>query len=140
MRKISIIFTLVIVSGTGILTYSGYREPKTTISPTSLKVQSFTPWNVTVPVMDIVSVDTILRKEMPRISLRSNGISLFGVNRGWFKTKDGNKVWLSLNPDVDPVIVIEERNGRKYYLNKANTKETLDLFKKLNGFTENKKE
>ena len=132
------IFVFAIIAGVGLLVYFGYREPKVTISPVSFKAQSLSTWNITVPIVEIVNVDTVSWKEMPRISYRSNGISLHGVHRGWFKTKDGNKIWLSIKRGVTPLIRIIEKNGKTYYINRTNTKETLDFYEILIGFIDNK--
>jgi len=137
-RRFTTIFAFTIIAGVGILVFFGYREPKVTISPVNFKVQSLTFWNINIPIEEIVNIDTVSWKEIPRISYRSNGISLFGVHRGWFKTKDENTVWLSVKRGVTPLIRIVEKNGKTYYMNRKNTAETMDIFDKLTGFTENK--
>ena len=137
-KRLPIVLTFIIIAGASIFVYFGYREPKVTISPASFNVNTFSSWNITIPIEEIANIDTISWNEMPRISFRSNGISLFGVHRGWFKTKDGNTIWLSIKSGVTPVIQIAEKNGQLYYMNRTNTKETLDIFNKLSCLMENK--
>jgi len=134
--KHNIIFTIIIVGGISILQFWGYRDPKITVSPLNFKVQY--PWSINVPIAEIVSIDTLSWKDMPPITLRTNGISLLGVNRGSFKTKDGNIVRLSVKCGINPVIRIVEKNGKTYYVNRKNSKETRDIFITLTNYFRNK--
>ena len=130
-RWLTKVFICIVLGGTFIVSFWGYREPKITVSPLSFKVQH--PWSISVPITEIASADTILWKDMPPITLRTNGISLLGVNRGSFKTKDGSVVRLSVKCGISPVIRIVEKNGKTYYVNRKNSKETQDIFVTLIG-------
>ena len=132
--KLTKIFTFTIIGVVSVLIYLGYREPKVTVSAKSFNVQCL--WSITVPIKEIVKADTISWKEMPLISSRTNGISLFGVHRGWFYTKERNTVWLSVKSGIAPVILIVGENGKTYYMNRTNTKETMDIFDELSNFIE----
>ena len=127
--KIVIFVTL---GGTALFLFLGYREPKVTISPANFNVQA--PWGITLPMVEIASVDTIVWNDMPPIALRTNGFSLFGVNRGSFRTRDGNNVRLNLKCGANPVIRISDKNGRIYYVNRRKPEETKDIFITLTNY------
>jgi len=112
-----------------------YKDPKITISSENFKVQN----DIYIPIDEITSADTLLWNDMPVITLRTNGFSLFGVNRGHFKTKDGNNVWLSVKSGISPVIRITNKNSRIYYLNRKNPDETRKIFTSLAGYLKNRK-
>ena len=136
-KLLQIIIIVVILTVVAISLFRGYREPKVTVSSESFNVQS--PWSITVPVADIASADTISWKEMPIITLRTNGISLLGVNRGRFNTENGNNVWLSVKSGVSPVIQIVDKNGKTYYLNRKNPDETRNIFYLLTNYLKDRK-
>jgi hypothetical protein len=123
------IIPFLIVGGTFLLLYLGYREPRIECSAEKLKVQH--PWGISLPVEEIAQVDTVAWKEMPPITLRTNGISLFGVNRGSFKTNAGEKVRLSVKCGVSPVIRITDKEGKQYFINRKNPAETRACFLKV---------
>jgi hypothetical protein len=123
------IIPFLIVGGTFLSLYLGYREPRIECSAEKLKVQH--PWGISLPVEEIAQVDTIAWKEMPPITLRTNGISLFGVNRGSFKTKGGEKVRLSVKCGISPVIRITDKEGKQYFINRKNPVETRKIFVEL---------
>jgi hypothetical protein len=88
-------------------------------------------YGVNLPFAEISEADTIAWSQMPGISLRTNGISLFKVNRGHFMTTTGEKIHLSVCSGVSPVIKIVNNQGAVYYINRKNADETRRIFKQL---------
>ena len=88
-------------------------------------------YGVSIGMDYIAAADTIMWKEMPEISMRSNGVSLPGVHRGYFRTQDGGKIKLNVRTGVNPVIRIIENDGKVHYINRKNPEETRQIFEKL---------
>ena len=88
-------------------------------------------YGVNLPFTEIAEADAISWSKMPAISLRTNGISLNKVHRGKFRTTDGEKIHLSIQRGVSPVIRIVKNDGSVYYINRKNAAETRQIFNKL---------
>ena len=121
---------LSIVVLVGLLIFFSYKEPKVVIDTNAFKLKGV--YGVNLLFSEIAEADTIAWSRMPAISIRTNGISLNKVNRGKFKTTDGEKIHLSIHRGVSPVIRIVEKDGSVYYINRKNAIETREIFKKLN--------
>jgi len=122
--------SIAIVAPAGLLIYFGYKEPKVVIDTNAFKLNGL--YGVNLPFTEIAEADTIVWSKMPAISRRTNGISLNKVHRGKFRTADGEKIHLSIQCGVSPVIRIVEQDGSVYYINRKNAAETRQIFKKLN--------
>ncbi len=112
-----------------VLIYLGYKEPKVVCDSTDFQLKGL--YGMNIPINGIARADTITRAEIPHIKLRTNGISLLGVNRGHFKTKDGDKIRLSVKNGVYPIIRIVDKEGKQYYINRKDPAETRQIFEKL---------
>jgi hypothetical protein len=88
-------------------------------------------YGVNIPFSEISEADTIAWREMPAISIRTNGISLFKVSRGHFRPTAGDKIRLSVHRGVSPVIRMVDHRGAVYYINRKNPTETRQIFNKL---------
>lgn len=115
--------------GVALLMYFSYREPNIVIDANSFKMNGV--YGVNLRFDEISEADTIAWGEMPRISLRTNGISLFKVNRGHFVTTTRDKIRLSVYRGVSPVIKIVDHRGRVYYINRKDADETRRIFNQL---------
>jgi len=111
------------------LIYLTYKEPKVQFDSNTFKLKGI--YGINIPFAEIAKVDTISWREMPAISIRTNGISLFKVHRGYFKTREGDKIRLNVNRGVKPVIRIVDHRGAVYYINRKDAAETRKIFKKL---------
>lgn len=118
------------------LGYKDYKDPKVILSSDNFEVQNLE--SITIPIDEIANADTLLWNNMPLIVLRTNGFSLSDVKRGYFKTKEGNDVWLSVKFGISPVIRITTKNGKVYYLNLKNSNETRNIFMSLANYLKNK--
>ena len=111
------------------LTYLAYKEPIFVSDANAFKMKGI--YGVNIPFAEISAADTITWREMPAISARTNGISLFKVNRGKFRTAGGDKIHLSVHRGINPVIRIVDRKGAIYYINCKNEAETRQIFNEL---------
>jgi hypothetical protein len=109
--------------------YLSYKEPKATVEQGLFKLSGI--YGVTIPLNDIARADTIVWREMPAISIRTNGISLMKVNRGHFRTTDGENIRLSTISGVHPIVRITDKAGNTVYFNRNNPAETRQIFDKL---------
>ncbi len=112
-----------------VITHLAYREPKVEINPNAFRLKGL--FGINIPFAGINGTDTISWREIPAISVRTNGISLFKVHRGRFRTTDGDKIRLSINSGVNPVIRVADSNGTVYYINRKNPTETREIFNKI---------
>ncbi|MDR0348755.1 MAG: DUF3784 domain-containing protein [Tannerella sp.] len=109
--------------------FISYKEPKVEIDTNAFKLKGV--YGVNLPFPEIAEADTIVWSKMPAISIRTNGVSLNKVNRGKFKTTDGEKIHLSIYRGVSPVIRIVGQDASVYYINRKNAAETRQIFKKI---------
>ena len=86
-----------------LIVYTGYREPKVEFDSNAFKLKG--RHGVNIPFEGISKADTVAWREMPAISMRTNGISLFKVKRGKFRTTGGDKIHLSVRCGVSPIAV-----------------------------------
>lgn len=122
------VFVLIIIS-VGLLIYFGYKEPDIEINSSTLKLKGL--YGVNLLFTEIAEIDTISWNEMPMIAMRTNGISIFRIHRGKYKTTKDEKIYLNIYSGISPLIRIIEQNGSAYYINRKNTEETRQMFKKL---------
>ena len=112
-----------------IFIFLSYKEPQVVFESNTFKMKGI--YGVNIPLTEITEVDTIGWRNMPAISMRTNGISAFKVHRGHFKTVDGDKIRMSVHSGVNPVIRMVDRQGAVYYINRKNAAETRQIFNKL---------
>jgi len=121
---------VLIVVFVGLFVYLGYKEPVIEINSDALKLKGL--YGVNLSFAEIAETDTIFFSEVPAIAMRSNGISLGKVQRGYFRTTNDEKIHLNMHSGVNPVIRIVEQDGSVYYINRKNAEETRQIFNKLN--------
>ena len=118
-----------IVVAVTFLVYMGFKEPRFVSDSNVFKLKGL--YGVNILFAEISEADTITWREMPAISIRTNGISLFKVKRGKFRTSDGEKIRLSVNSGSNPIIRMVNRGGDVYYVNRKNEAETRQIYNKL---------
>jgi hypothetical protein len=112
-----------------IMFYFSFKDPK--VKYDSDTFQLIGVYGVNISFAEISKIDTIVWREMPTISRRTNGFSFSNVSRGHFRTTDGEKIRMSIYRGVSPVIKIVEQNGSVYYINRKNADETRQMFNRL---------
>lgn len=71
-----------------------------------------------------------LVEEMPSIKIRTNGIGLAHLSKGYFKLENGEKVKLFIYHDTPPYIYFETIDG-PVYMNSFNSDETKQWYEQL---------
>lgn len=105
-----IILIGVLLCVVGLLGY-GFKENKMIIDSESITFNG--SYGETLTEAEIQSIELV--NQLPEITLRTNGFALGAVNKGYFKTKDGEIVKLILNSDNKPVILFTKIDGKKIY-------------------------
>jgi len=77
------------------------------------KIQFKGSYGETLSKEDITDVQLV--EKLPKITMRTNGFALGKINKGYFRTKDGETVKLLLNSDRKPYIQITKNNGKKIF-------------------------
>lgn len=68
---------------------------------------------------------------IPTVSLRLNGISVAGINKGQFKLDDGSSCHLYLSSSEPPYIVFTDYSGREIYFNRSSEEDTKLIYHQL---------
>ena len=79
-----------------------------------------------------------LLNQMPRIQMRTNGIGLGNIQRGYFRLENIGRAKLFLESRNAPFILIEKNNGRKIFLNRSNREQTENYYQKLREWFDNR--
>lgn len=103
-----LIFTLLIV--VWLLGYA-FKENKISIDSESISFRG--SYGERLTEAEIQSVELI--KQLPEITLKTNGFALGTINKGYFKTRNGEIVKLILNSDNKPIILFTKTDGKKIY-------------------------
>lgn len=104
-----ILFTsLILVAGIFIV---GLKQDKMIIGENEVVIKGI--YGEKILFSEIASLKMI--EETPPISIRTNGFSAGKVNKGYFKTNEGEIVKLILNADQLPCIQITKKDGRKIF-------------------------
>lgn len=77
------------------------------------KIELKGSYGETLSKEDITDVQLV--EKLPKITMRTNGFALGKINKGYFRTKDGETVKLILNSDKKPYIQITKNNGKKIF-------------------------
>jgi hypothetical protein len=100
--------TLFFVTGSMLF---GLKEDSLTVSKDNLKFDGI--YGETIKPADIHLV--LIVSELPEIKWKSNGFALEKIRKGYFKTKDGEKIKLILNSQKPTYLLIIKTNGSKIY-------------------------
>jgi hypothetical protein len=68
---------------------------------------------------------------IPTITLRQDGISVAGINKGRFKRADGTSCHLYLTSSKPPYIVFTDYSGREIYFNQSREDKTKLIYRQL---------
>ncbi len=94
----------------GLLGY-GVRENKISIAPDAIEIHG--PYGEVLMPSEIARIELI--HELPKITFKSNGFALGKINKGYFKTEDGERVKLILNSENKPYLLFVKDDGNKIY-------------------------
>jgi hypothetical protein len=105
---IVLIGTLLFVIG---LVGYGFKENKITIDSESIVFNG--SYGETLTPSEIQSIELV--DQLPKITSKTNGFALGTINKGYFKTNNGEIVKLILNADNKPIILLIKTDGKKIY-------------------------
>ena len=75
-------------------------------------------YGMEIKTNEIKSIDLV--NELPEISMKTNGFALQTIKKGYFKTKNGEKVKLLVNTNKQPMIFITTNDNEKIYYSSKN--------------------
>jgi hypothetical protein len=102
----------------------GILPHKTIINPHYLEIKGM--YGVKLYYQGMQAVE--LADDIPKITKRTNGFSMGGINKGHFKLQDIGEGRLYLRSLSPPFVVISDYKDRKVYLNFKNSEETTQLY------------
>lgn len=85
-------------------------------------------YGMDLPINTIQSIELV--NELPDISLKINGFALETIEKGYFKTSEGEKVKLLINSQNKPIILITTTTNEKIYYS-AKEKSNQEIFNQL---------
>jgi hypothetical protein len=103
-----LIGTLVFVT---VLLGYGFKENTLTFDSQSIEFKGM--YGETLSASQIASIELV--NQIPRITLKTNGFALGSINKGYFKTEDGEIIKLILNSDNKPYILFTKADGERIY-------------------------
>lgn len=124
-----IVLALTLILVVGIFFY-GTRESKLFFGTGSIEFDG--AYGETLKQTEIQSVELV--HQLPKITVKKNGYALGTINKGYFKTSDGEIVKLILNADNKPVLLFTKTDGNKIYYsakNKSNQEVMEEMRKSL---------
>src|SRR5690554_1940323 len=89
----------------------GVRESKISVAPDAIEIHG--TYGEVLRPSEIARIELI--HGLPKITFKSNGFALGKINKGYFKTENGERVKLLLNADNKPYLLFEKVDGKKIY-------------------------
>jgi hypothetical protein len=126
INKVGIVVLTVVLSGVIVLFVFGFKEDNLILH--QQKIELTGSYGEVLLNSEIKSVELV--NELPQITLRTNGFSLGTINKGYYKTRDGEIVKLILNANAKPIILFTRNNGEKIYFS-ARSKSNEVIFSEI---------
>lgn len=89
----------------------GLRENKISVTNEEIIIEGMYGEKISISEIETIC----LTDSLPSISLRTNGFSLGSIQKGYFKTVNGEKVKLLLSAGSKPFLRIVKKTGEKLY-------------------------
>ncbi len=126
-RRYVVSFSVLIVVVVGVLMFYG-------TTPSTVRLENgkfvFTGMFGTSRLLnDIEGIK--LTNALPKVSLRLNGLSVGGINKGKFKLADGGSCFMYLSSSSKPYIVFSDKNGQEIYYNSKDSVSTIQIYQDL---------
>ena len=126
-RKVVVTLSIVTVILVAILMSYG-------MSPTKVRMENgkviFTGmFGTSLPLNDFVGVR--LTDTLPTISLRLNGLSVGGINKGKFKLNKGGSCFMYLSSSHKPYIAFKDKAGKEIFYNSKDSITTLQVYQDM---------
>lgn len=126
MENFGIWFTVFTLAITAVFLVFAAREPHIRINDKQVKISGL--YGENIPKEDIQEV--LLLNEIPPISIRTNGLGLGRIKKGYFKMKNIGIVKLFLRSNKAPYILIKTKK-RQFYINFKDPNETKNLYNQI---------
>lgn len=108
-NRIGIFILFFTLFGIIFLLFLGFQEDCLIIEENQIVIEGF--YGERIKIMDI---DTVLLINIkPEIAYKSDGFALGEIQKGYFKTKNGEEIKLILNSSKTPMILIVKKSGHK---------------------------
>jgi len=129
-NKSSFIFAMVVMFAVliGIIAMFAYSLQDNTIEIKGNTIHIGGDYGTDLPINTIQSIELV--NELPDISLKINGFALETIEKGYFKTSEGEKVKLLINSQNKPIILITTTTDKKIYYS-AKEKSNQEIFNQL---------
>jgi hypothetical protein len=107
--------TLIILAGTLIFVLAllvlGFKEDQLIVTGSTMEISGL--YGEKLELNDILSIELV--QHVPPIKMKTNGFALGTINKGYFKTVDGQVVKLIMNSNATPCILILKSDGKRIY-------------------------
>lgn len=90
---------------------SGRKESRLVVSQDGIKIEGM--YGEELRSAEINTITMVA--QLPRITVKTNGFALGSIQKGYFKTSEGEIVKLIINSDARPCILITKADGKKIY-------------------------
>jgi hypothetical protein len=117
---------LVIIISIGFIFY-GTRPQRVVAHGDEIKITGL--YGLELNITDIEKIE--LKKQIPKIELRTNGFSFGSAKKGNFKLTEFGKCKLFLQSEHPPFILLMDKNGERLIINYKNETETEQKFSEL---------
>lgn len=111
----------------------GFKESKLVILENEILISGM--YGETLNYNDILAVHLI--DSLPKIKMKSNGFALGEINKGYFKTSDGERIKLLLNSNQKPLLLFTKQNGEKVFFS-SKIKSNSDILNDVKSAIEQK--
>lgn len=117
-NKIGIYILVITLLGVAALTYYGFKNDPLLITSQGIELKGM--YGEHIPSTEIESIQMV--DHLPSIRFKSNGFALGTIYKGYFQTKEGERVKLMINNLQNEYLLILKKDGRKiYYSSRENT-------------------
>lgn len=120
------LLSAVMIAVVVLIGYVRFTDLDATVEKDRIEVAGM--YDVTVKCSEIT--DMAICNSLPKISFRTNGVSLDGVKLGHFQTADGEEVLLLLHGDAPFIRIMDKEHGT-IYMNAREAGKTQALYKQL---------
>ena len=127
-----IIFFVLLMIGIPLFIIISSREHSIFFEDDNIKITGL--YGETIPVKDIKNVELI--KDIPAIQLRTNGLALGAVRKGYFSMKDLGTVKLFLSSSSQPYVKFQTVSNQYIIFNFENADKTIDVYNEIKSYHE----
>ncbi len=120
---IAILLVVIIAVGSGMFT--SLKNSEIVVTESQLEIRG--AYGIKIPKADLTNVSVV--KQLPAISIKTNGFAAGDYAKGSFRTTEGRKVKLFVNKEAPPFLLLNTREDEIYY--SSDEVSSNDLYKKI---------